>query len=267
MAKAVLSWEDYPEKFQPAKYLKRYCGDSPYFKTLDLYHQAFQSLPTGLRILDYGTGPAILTTISAATKASEIVLSDYSEVCRIALYQWLAGDSEAFDWSPYFSYVVKELEGNGEGNGDEEVAKRQTLVRNLVKAVVKCDLTQNSPIEPGYEQPYDVVISSLCIEAVIKSKDEYQPMLEKLVSLVKPGGHLLLYGVESQGGSGYYVVGDETFSSVGRSLKFALHAMAECCMEIITTKYFKDVQEVEEDPKVASFYFIHGEKGKKTFNV
>ena len=80
-------------------------------------------------------------------------------MCRTALHQWLAGDREAFDWSPYFGYVVKELEGNGE----EEVAKRQTLVRNLVKAVVKCDLTQDPPIEPGYEQPYDVVMSSFCI--------------------------------------------------------------------------------------------------------
>ena len=81
---------------------------------------------------------------------------------------------------------------------------------------------------------------------------------------MKPGGHLLLYGVESQGGSGYYIVGDKTFSSVGRSLslEFALHAMAECCMEIVTTKHFKDVQEVEEDPKVASFYFIHGKRVK-----
>ena len=59
------------------------------------------------------------------------------------------------------------------------MAKRQTLVRNLVKAVVKCDFTQDPPIEPGYEQPYDVVMSSFCIGSVIKSNDEYQHMLAK----------------------------------------------------------------------------------------
>ena len=257
MAKTIFSSKEYIDRFQPGEYLKRYYGAFS-FHSLDLYYKAFQSLPTGLRILDYGTGPVILTTISAATKASEIVLSDYSEVCRTALHQWLAGDREAFDWSPHFSHVVKELEGNG----DEEVAKRQTLVRNVVKAVVKCDLTREPPIEPGYEQPYDVVMSSLCIEAVIKSNDEYQNMLTKLVSLVKPGGHLLLYGVEVQGDGGYYVVGDENFSSVGPSLEFAMHAMLECCMEIVTTKKFKASSEIEEDIKVTSSYFIHGKRGE-----
>ena len=252
----IISWKEYPDKFQPDKYLKKYCGDTTNFELLDPYYKAFHSLPSDLRILDYGTGPAIWTIISAATKASEIVLSDYTEVCRTALHQWLAGDREAFDWSPYFGHVVKELEGNGE----EEVAKRQTLVRNLVKAVVKCDLTQDPPIEPGYEQPYDVVMSSFCIESVIKSNDEYQPMLAKLVSLVKPGGHLLLFGIEVQGEGGYYVVGDDNFSNVGPRVEFAMHAMVECGMEIVTTKLIKDVWGV---PKAASFNFIHGKKGEK----
>ena len=259
MAKTFLSSKQYREKFDTGEYLNRYYDANACVHLLELYYKAFLSLPTGLRILDYGTGPTILTTISAATKASEIVLSDYSELCRTALHQWLAGDGEAFDWSPYFEHVVKELEGKGEA----EVAMRQTLVRNVVKAVVKCDLTRDPPIEPGYEHTYDVVMSSLCIEAVIESNDEYPQMLAKLVSLVKPGGHLLLYGVEVQGEGGYYVVGDETFSTVGPSLEFAMHAMVECCVEIVTTKLFKGAQRGEEDPKVTSCYFIHGKKGEK----
>ena len=84
-------------------------------------------------------------------------------------------------------------------------------------------------------------------------------MLAKLVSLVKPGGHLLLFGIEVQGEGGYFVVGDENFSNVGPSLEFAMHAMVECGMEIVTTKLTKDVWGV---PKVGSFNFIHGKKVK-----
>ena len=68
--------------------------------TLRCYHEAFQTIPHGVTVLDYGAGPVIMSTISAATKASEIVLSDYTDSNRIALRQWLDGERAAFDWSP-----------------------------------------------------------------------------------------------------------------------------------------------------------------------
>ena len=77
---------------------------------LRCFHDVFQSLPQGIKVLDYGSGPSILATISAASKASEIVLSDYTERNRDAINQWLKKDAEAVDWSPHFSYVVEKLE-------------------------------------------------------------------------------------------------------------------------------------------------------------
>ena len=40
--------------------------------------------------------------ISAAPKASEIILADYAEPNREYLKRWLAKDPSAQDWSPYF---------------------------------------------------------------------------------------------------------------------------------------------------------------------
>ena len=57
--------------------------------TLRCYHEAFKELPNGLTVLDYGAGPSILPTISASTKANEIVLSDYADQNCKALQQWL----------------------------------------------------------------------------------------------------------------------------------------------------------------------------------
>ena len=130
MAENILSGTDYHEKFQASEYLKRYYGKpaGPFYTSLGLYHEVFRSLPTGLRILDYGSGLSIRTTISAATKASEIVLSDYTEDCRKAVRQWLEKEPDAFDWSHYFSHVVKDLEGKGE----KEVEKRKEEVPRLV---------------------------------------------------------------------------------------------------------------------------------------
>ena len=206
MAENILFGKDY-ENFKASDYLKdRYDDpDRKYYRCLRCYHEVFQSLPSGLTVLDYGTGPVIVTTISAFTKASEIVLSDYAGNNREALRQWLDRHPDAFDWSPFFRRVVKDFEGKDE----KEVEERQELVRSLVKAVVHCDLTQDPPIERGYDREYDVVISTLCIEVVVQTPEEYKSGVEKLAKLAKPGGLLVVLGEELVSGPAAYAVGDQ----------------------------------------------------------
>ena len=231
MAEDLLIGKDY-QKFKACDYLKgRYDNpDSKFNPSLRCYHEVFQSLPSGLTVLDYGTGPAIITTISVSTKASEIVLSDYAKDSREALRRWLDKHPDAFDWSPFFRRVVKDLEEKGE----KEVEERQELVRSLVKAVVHCDLTQDPPIERGYDREYDVVISSLCLEAVTQTSAEYKRGVEKLAKLVKPGGLLLLLGAELKSGLGAYGVGDLKFKSFSVTTELAVETMTEAGMSDIT---------------------------------
>ena len=233
MAEDLLSGEEY-KKFKASDYLKgRYDNpDSKFIPSLRCYHEVFKSLPSGLTVLDYGTGPAIITTISASTKASELVLSDYAEDSREVLRRWLDRHPDAFDWSPFFRLVVKDLEGKGE----KEVEERQELVRSLVKAVVHCDLTQDPPIERGYDRQYDVVISGFCLESVARTHAEYKRGVDKLAKLVKPGGLLLLEGGEVLEGRGGYMVGDHTFEGVGVTRELAEEAMKEAGMSDITVK-------------------------------
>ena len=232
MAENLLSGKDYHEKFKASDYLKgRYnIRDTHFIPVLRCYHDVFQSLPSGLTILDYGTGPVIVTAISASTKASEIILSDYTEDSREALRQWLDKHPDAFDWSPFFSHVVKDLEGKGE----KELEERQELVRSLVKAVVPCDLTQDPPIERGYDRGYDVVISSLCLEAVMQTSAEYKRGVEKLAKLVKPGGLLLLVGAELKSGPEVYGVGDQSFKGFSVTTELAVQAMKEAGMSDVS---------------------------------
>ena len=171
---STVSTPNYHDLFDPYAYLERYFTFSAgslnwSHHQLRCYHEAFQTLPNSLKVLDYGSGPVMLATISAAAKASEIVLSDYTDPNRRALRQWLDADSAAFDWSPYFSFVVRELEGKGE----KEVGEREEQVRKLLKAIVHCDVTQDPPIERGYDQLYDVVTSSLVMESTARNHDEY----------------------------------------------------------------------------------------------
>ena len=178
----------------------------------------------------------LLATISAATKATEIVLSDYTDKNCEALQQWLKGDSAAFDWSPHFKFVVQELEGKGE----KEVKERQEQVRALVKAVVHCDITHVPPIESGYDQLYDVVISSLVSELVACNVDEYVAYVSRLGTLVKPGGLIMMYQIENK--TGYYVVGDYKFQDLPVTAEVSMSTLQDAGFHDLTVdKFLPDI--------------------------
>ena len=248
---------DFHDKFDPSVYFKALCVDSVrndlVYPSLRCYHDAFQSLPFGLSILDYGSGPSVLSTISSATKASEIVLSDYTERNRRALHQWWARDPDAFDWSSFFSYVVKDLEKET----DSEVIERQELVRKLIKAVVHCDLTQDPPIEGGYDQQYDVVIVSLCIATASQTQTDYRHGVAKLGKLVKPGGMLMIYEAERRGIEGYYCVGTTKFRNVCVSNEFVSEAMRDAGFSDISVRQYAATF---HDPQQIGFMFLTGKK-------
>ena len=220
-----VSRDKYNEEFKPFAYFLNYysangAGDIPSFvkHTLQCLHESFLTVPTGVKVLDYGAGPVISSTISAATKASEIVLADYTKKNLKCLQQWLNDEQGALDWSPHFTYVVQELEGKVK----QEVEERQRVVRNLVKAVVHCDINKNPPIERGFDHHYDVVMCSLVLDATASTLDEYRSSVSRLSQLVKPGGSLFYYGVENR--IGFYTVGDRNFPSLCVSDEFVIQA-------------------------------------------
>ena len=196
-----------------------------------------------------------MTIISAATKASEIVLSDYAEQNRVAVREWLEKNKGSLDWSPYFCLVVKDMEGKDA----EEVQIRQDQIRRLVKAVVYCDLTQDPPIEEGYNEEYDIVISSLVLEVVSQSSEDYKRNIKKLPKLVKLGGSLFLYSAESSG-SGFYLAGDQKFKAFSVSKAHAIESMTEAGFCNITCEKVDDSP--ERTGVVWSHNFFKGIKSK-----
>ena len=51
--------------------------------------KVFDAAQNSLKILDYGCGPSIGLSISAAPKASELILAEYAEQNRKYLKKWL----------------------------------------------------------------------------------------------------------------------------------------------------------------------------------
>ena len=117
--------KDY-EMFDPWAYVDYQYGevDAFHHHSLKHIHEVFKSCGSpsaGLKVLDFGAGPVITYVISASLYASEIVLSEYLERNRKVLQMWLDHDLNAPNWSPFFEYVVQELEGKSK----EEAAKRE----------------------------------------------------------------------------------------------------------------------------------------------
>ena len=58
---------------------------------------------------------------STTLYVSEIVFGEYIERNREVLQMWIDKDPKSFDFTPFFKYIVQDLEGKGQ----DEVIKRQ----------------------------------------------------------------------------------------------------------------------------------------------
>ena len=193
------------EKFDARAYLQtRYFGPANEFRKLFYlrnFHEFYQRFhsewnPEKARLLEYGGGPCIHTLISAAPYVSEIVFSDYAEDSLKEVRKWRDADPSCFDWSPFFKYVVQELEGQQQPTA---AADRERLLRSRVASIIPCDILQEDPLmtTSGGDgsrptrtspEPFDVVSCNLTLMVTSKTHDQCKTNLKKLLGLLKPNG-------------------------------------------------------------------------------
>ena len=201
------------------------------------FHKAFESLTgSSLKILDYGCGPVIQNSISAAAHASEIVFCDVAGPNLEAIQKWLKNDPAAFDWTPHFDYVVQTLEGKGE----KEARGREAKLRAVAKGPVHCDIYGEPVIEKGYEGPYDVVIDDGCLQAACTSSESYKENLAKLASLTKSGGTLMHWGlnISMERSTVVYSVGNEDLNCLCITKEFIAEALREAGFSELQTQFW-----------------------------
>jgi nicotinamide N-methyltransferase len=166
--------------------------------------KAFSDVPSGVRVLEVGSGPTMFTALAAARRAKEIHLSEFHYANRLEVQMWLDSDGACFDWSSYTRLMLR-LEG--QDTSALAVAQRELLTRGLVRSVVHCDVTRQPSVE-YLGTSYDVVVSNMCLEAVAQTVEEWQTYLQNATATLRPGGKLILTAVK---GSQSYSVGQEVF--------------------------------------------------------
>ncbi|XP_060106510.1 nicotinamide N-methyltransferase-like [Heteronotia binoei] len=202
----------YAQHFVPKEHLEMYHSfdpesgyKSPMFAFgVNTLHKVFHS--GGLKgdtLIDIGSGATIYQLLSACESFREIIATDYTNQNREEMLRWLRKEPGAFDWSPLVKYVC-ELEGDR-----EKWAEKEEKVRRTVKQFLKCDVTQPNPLAPLSLPPADCLLSTLCLETACKDLPTYCSALKNISSLVKPGGHLVLFlTLETT----FYMVGQRKFS-------------------------------------------------------
>ena len=265
MEEQPLFGESYHSMFNPKIYLQEYYTDVKDNHTKDNHvitcrmkpvYDFYKSLDAtglgseGLKVLDLGCGPVIANVISAAEFASEIILAEYTELNRKEITKWLDKDLDAHDWTPFFTYIVTEVEGRS----SEEIAVREEKLRSAIKAVVPCDLTKDPIVSSEYMQEYDVVQAFLSLEPASSSKEEYLSILKRIRLLVKPGGTFILYSVqrsEELPGPGVFEFGGFQFSDLRVSKEFVKSSLRSAGFNTIKTFPLAVVNKDTED--IATF--------------
>ena len=210
------------------------------------------------RLLEFGGGPAVMSLISAVPYVGQIVFSAYLESERKEVELWRDGKKGAHDWNPHFKCVVNEVEHVA---GDDAWRERQELLRKRVSSIIACDILCDNPLLVEQE-PFEIVSTSLCLETACTTYTQYKHAVRKLVGLLKPGGFLVMFGVECET---YYVVGKKKWPSLHLTLEQVKEALTEAGTNIIVAKREPASMEQIQNPVVAdckAFVFVVGQKVK-----
>ncbi|XP_053125720.1 nicotinamide N-methyltransferase-like [Hemicordylus capensis] len=222
----------YAQHFVPKQYLENYyCFRSGKDAENSLLTTCLQNLHKvfsldgikGDTLIDIGSGPTIHQFLSACESFREIVASDYTDQNREEMQRWLRKEPDAFDWSPMVQYVC-ELEGDR-----EKWARKEEQVRRAITQVLKCDVTLPNPLAPLTLPPADCLLSSLCLEGACKDLSVYRSAVRNISSLLKPGGHLVLFGVLEET---FYMVGQHQFSCLYLEQKDVEEAVREAGLRV-----------------------------------
>jgi hypothetical protein len=195
-------------RFNPQTYLNEYYTSFPSENLAQFRFliNAFSKVSLNARVLEFGSGPTLFSSIISSPRAREIHVSEYSDSNRDEISRWLRRDPKAFDWRPT---IRKVLELEGQSVTDQKMLLREAEVRRKLTQVMPCDATSPFPLEVPVQYP--VVVSNLCIEAAAQNHEQWQQCMLNMCSLIEPGGKLILAAAKE---ADAYPVGGDIFPVV-----------------------------------------------------
>ena len=159
----------------------------------------------------------------------QVIFAAYTESKRKEIELWTNRKEGAHDWSSHFKYILREVENIEEDDGWQ---KREELLCKRISNVIPCDIFCDNPLLVKQE-PFEIVSTSLCLDAACTTFEEYKEAVKKLVGLLKPGGFLLMLAKERET---FYRFGEKKWLSLYLTLEQVKEALAEAGTAILVTE-------------------------------
>lgn len=194
-------------KFSPSDYLKEYyCEIGRENKSLlKFFHEVYTGIGHKNTLLEIGGGPTIYQLISASSKVTKIIFSEFLKANREEIKKWMEKDSEAFNWDRYFEFVLK-LENKKINK--ENLEKIKNRLRNKIKEIIRCDVYQKNPLEPKKYKNFDIISVNFVPESITDNEKEFILIMKNISSLLRTKGILVMTLLK---GAKFYKVGKLKF--------------------------------------------------------
>ncbi|XP_064455802.1 indolethylamine N-methyltransferase-like isoform X2 [Ornithodoros turicata] len=143
--------------------------------------------------LDLGCGPMLQYSLMLSDHVKKLVVANYLDQTKAIVEDWLKDDQRNM------------LNLNAVLQSVSEVTKHpphslKEQLRNCITDHVSCDLFSKEngkflPAKYDNNEMFDVIVTSLLLEAVIQDLDTYAKIIKRISGLLKRCGHLLMNGV------------------------------------------------------------------------
>lgn len=198
------NYSEWKPKDYLAEYYAQVMADERF--TLEFLVESLRKTPSLSVALDFGCGPIASHILPLVPKVQEIHMAEYVSSNRAEVEKWLTAQDDAHDWREFTLETLRQ-EGNAEPTA-AQVNEREQQARDRVTRVLPGDVTDADPLGPQMREFYPLVMAHYCAEAVSTSKEKWRVLMQNIMSLVKPGGILIL---SACGAGNFYRVGDLYF--------------------------------------------------------
>lgn len=196
------------EKFHSDDYLVEYYDHigNENEKLLEFLVAAYKLMPSGLTMLDVGTGPTIYQLMAASDSVLSISCGEFLDQNLEKIRAWAQNSPKAFDWSLFTERILLLEDVHAT---PAKIVERESLTRHKITDIFRLDL--KAEVDERLICGYDLLSVQFVPESITSSLDEYAKCLRHISLMLKPGGFLLMSAIKS---AKSYRVGSDFFPAV-----------------------------------------------------